>query len=385
MIESDDRSGHLEDGEPPPEKFGAASHSHPLQPPSTSNVVVITMHTTTVLSWLLVSFIGAGALHVTLLTATAECNLKFHHHKAEGILHPHRIFLLESALSTLFHAGLSAPAGSEKIAGGNSRVLATSVHIRRMGIDDTEAVIDQNSGVRGSELPVATNFTLDSVVSVTLSREDKTIPSIASLLTGAVSTRDLREILEVVDIAVEDATVHLTCADFRGSPDERGVTAARAHVMSDTTNNGWPMFFAGVAFALLAVGIVGVGAWVYKREEGRWPCAKKTADRGTADSVRYEADGDTKTAVVGMGILGAKCNAGRSPDSMVQRRRKGRTSGETADTAQGSGSPAMTVVSTTSKPPLGIAPLGKLESFRTPQKSKSDRVTMYDIERLTRT
>lgn len=325
------------------------------------------MRATLVLAGLVSPVVGAGA-QVHIATESARCTLAFD--LAPGrTLSVARVFRLETALAALFHAEVSAAADAQ------SQPAATSVHVRATRTDD-------GADGRGARA------TVEAVASTTAAREGAAPPArLAAALNEAAASRDLRGVLAAGGLVAPGGAASLACAAFDGASDERGVAFTQMDQAGSPQNGGWPMFVAGVALTLLCCGSVGVGLWVYRREGGGWPCAKGAADRGAEDSVHYGGDVDLEdeemtTATAATGILGANNDGNRGALQHLQRRKSGRASHLTEDTAWGS---PETVVSSASRHPVGITPAGTLESFRTPQRPKSARVQMYDMERLTRT
>ncbi|KAL7536553.1 hypothetical protein ACHAXR_007238, partial [Thalassiosira sp. AJA248-18] len=225
---------------------------------------------------------------------------------------------------------------------------------------------------------------------------------VASILTKTVSSSDILKVLIASELVADDSTVlELSFTEFDGSPDERGVTATETDIVSRSKNEGWPMFIAGALITLVFVGIAGVGTWVYKKEFGD---EKRSADGGSSsNSVHYNGDVnlDLEVATTASGVLGLKGHHPQADENVhpnennpFRRRRRGASSSSQTDnttafsSAQDFSSPKTQksgVASVSSKHPLGITSMRKLETFLTPQKAKSDRVPLYDIVRLTKT
>ena len=307
-------------------------------------------------------------------------------------------------------------------------VVVTSVHIERMKNDATTAASSNNLNDEESATVTSSTSTaliLESVVSTTFSdmglhnalersssMDGNTSasggPDVASMLTKSISTSDILRVLIGAELATDETTVlTLSFTDFGGSINERGVTATETSIETTTSqNDGWPMFYAGAMITLVFVSIIGVGYYVYKKEfASEKDASSSVSDGGDNDkshdnnnnSVHYSGDLDLEVATTAAspGVLGLK---GHHPQAAIldenahpnnsrayhRRNRRGLSSSSQTDnsTAFSSDQTAMT---STSKHPLGIRSMGKVESFLTPQKSKSDRMTVYDIERLTRT
>mmetsp|Transcript_11706 Transcript_11706/g.21646 ORF Transcript_11706/g.21646 Transcript_11706/m.21646 type:complete len:368 (-) Transcript_11706:54-1157(-) len=345
--------------------------------------------------------------HIKLYTTSAKFNANFFNLEPGRTFSTNQHFQFESATSKLFHTELSIHASGED---ENSHVVVTSVHVERMGNDDAATANLNYDG----DATTATTVTLESVVSVTFSDvglykavkrspiaggwEDKTAPDVATILTKTVSSSDLLNVLIAADLITDDATVELSFAEFDGSPDERGVTTTPTEIVSKHINDGWPMFFAGVMITLLFVSIASVVFWLFKKESGHWPFTKNSADDGSCNSVHYEGDIDLEVTTTASGVLGLKGhhpnNENIHPNKAYRRKRRGvSSSSKTHSTTDVStvwelGSPKTQKsggMSVSSKHPLGITSMRKLDTFLTPQKPKSDRVQIYDIERLTRT
>ena len=313
-------------------------------------------------------------------------------------------------------------------------VVVTSVHIEKMknnsNGDATTATAssnnlnDEESATVTSSTPTA--LILESVVSTTFSdmglhnalersssMDGNTSasggPNVASMLTKSISTSDILRVLIGAELATDETTVlTLSFTDFDGSINERGVTATETSIETTTSqNDGWPMFYAGAMITLVFVSIIGVGYYVYKKEFASEKDASssvsdggdndKSHDNNNNNSVHYSGDLDLEVATTAAspGVLGLK---GHHPQAATfdenvhpnnsrayhRRNRRGLSSSSQMDNSTAFSSDQTTITST-SKHPLGIRSMGKVESFLTPQKTKSDRMTVYDIERLTRT
>eukprot|EP00584_Thalassiosira_punctigera_P003915 CAMPEP_0172545226 /NCGR_PEP_ID=MMETSP1067-20121228/15192_1 /TAXON_ID=265564 ORGANISM="Thalassiosira punctigera, Strain Tpunct2005C2" /NCGR_SAMPLE_ID=MMETSP1067 /ASSEMBLY_ACC=CAM_ASM_000444 /LENGTH=362 /DNA_ID=CAMNT_0013331929 /DNA_START=199 /DNA_END=1287 /DNA_ORIENTATION=- len=339
--------------------------------------------------------------NIKIFTTSAKFNAKFN-------LDPGRIFLtnqqfqFESATSKLFHAELSTYTNYGD--GENPHVVVTSVHVER-----------SNADAIGGGATMAPTLSLESIVSVTFSNaslykalkrspiaggENKTSPNVASILAETVSSSDLLKVLVAADLITEDAMVEFSFAEFDGSPDKRGITSTQTDIVSTQQNDGWPMFFAGVMISLLFVSIISIVYWLFKKEKDGLPSKNNSGGDGSCNnSVHYEGNIDLEVATTATGVLGLRGhhpnNENMHPNKRTHpRKRRGNSSSNKTDgtthvsTIGDLGTPKTHksgVASVSSKHQLGITSMRKLDSFLTPQKPKSDRVRMYDMERLTRT
>ena len=241
--------------------------------------------------------------------------------------------------------------------------------------------------------------------------EDKTDPDLESMLTQTVSSTDILNVLIGEDLVEDDARVlELSFTEFDGSPTERGVTATQTEIVSTPQNDGWPMFFAGFMIALLFATIAVVGSWVFKKETGHWPFMqnKDAADDGSNRSVHFQGDVDLEemqmpispTATTASGVLGLKGYHPAEADLDAENfhpnsrayRRKGRSSSSNSSSSKTDNTTNASIAQSETQKSgakLGIVSMRRLNSFLTPQKPKSSshdaRVSLYDVERLTRT
>lgn len=349
-----------------------------------------------------------GQQHVKLSTSSARFTVSLTS-EPDHTFSTHEHFLFESVTSKLIHTELS---NVEDVFGGSANVVTTSVHVERMRNHE-----DRLGDAAEAEASAPSALELESVVSVTSSdvgihqalerspiaegMEDES--GIASILTEKVSPSTLLKVLVEAELVPDDARVlELSFAEFDGSVNERGIATTETDIVSKQINDGWPMFMAGVMITLVVVSIVGVVYYIVKKESGEWPFLDNNKDDGSSNSVHYRGDVDIEdAATTASGVLGLKGHhpqAGRvdtenaHPNERAYRRsRRGLSS--SSSTKTGSTSYASTAQDTarsgatraSSKHPLGIASMKKLESFLTPQKQKSDAMVMYDVERLTRT
>ena len=366
------------------------------------------------LSSLLLSAFGPYVVesqqHVQLTTASAKFNLSLTPNEQGHTFSTYQHFQFESATSRLFHEALTNYVGGEDSGSAKSRVVVTSVHVERMkttNVDDTD---EADSGAALSlESVVSATFSdvgLYQAVKVGLNDDTSSEPNLAAILTGTVSSSDVMKALIANELVAEDAkATEFSFTEFEGAIDERGVYATETDIVSKSVNDGWPMFFAGVMMTLLVVSIVSVAHWIRNKNKSISSSHASTiAEKNNADdargckSVHYVGDVDLEVATTASGVLGLKGHHPQAendenahPNRMMSYRGKRRglqsSSGQTSSTSSeylSPGSPR-TQKSASSKHPLGITSMRKLESFKTPPKPKSDRLALYDVERLTRT
>ena len=275
----------------------------------------------------------------------------------------------------------------------------TSVHVEHM---------ENADGV--GESPAS--LTLDSIVSVTFSEvglagaiittnpgeSGGDVSNLASTLTKAVSSEDVMKALMNEGLVTDDTELlTLSFSQFDGTSEERGIFSTETEIVTKRKNDGWPMFFAGVMLSVLLVSIWLVGSWIYQKEQlDKSPSSEK---QSSCRSVYYDGDVDLEDATTASGVLGLKGHhpvatqdENAHPNRMNRRKRRGGSSshktGATDDSSQCDAFSPMsqrTAASASSKQPLGITSMRKLSTFLTPQKPKSNRVNVYDIERLTYT
>jgi hypothetical protein len=296
----------------------------------------------------------------------------------------HEYFQFESATSKLFHNKLSDYDSD----GFDSHAVVTAVHVDKV----------EHEG--------ETIMSVDSVVSVTFSEvglqgamvrgiDEGDQGDISAVLSETVTNVDVMNVL--LDIGLADATsiAEMTFTPFEGSINERGVYSTDTDLVSKRKNNSWPMFFAGVMITLILCGITAMGLFTYLNENGTWMKRQKSNK-----SVHYEGDVDVENVTTASGVLGLK---GRHPEAEDkenenpnQRRRLKKSQGAiqnslTMDTDEVTfedveltpcSMTPQSCVSSSSRHPLGITSMRKLNSFMTPQKPKSDKLVMYDINRF---
>lgn len=352
----------------------------------------------TLLSICISSFVMASQQHVRLTTKSANFDLSITFEQGQTFS-INELFRFESATSKLFHAELSADAGSNAVHAMPDVILA-SVHVERMMNTKSSSAAKLNDGM---------GLTLKSVVSVTFSDvglynslevvpidgglEVNTAPDVASLLTQSVSSGDILKVLTAEGLVAIDTTVlDLSFTEFDSSSSKRGVTATETDIVSSDVNDGWPMFFAGVMITLLLLGIATVGAWVYNKE---FPSSKKTGDDDSCNSVHFKGDVNLddvlEVATSASGILGGKGHHPKAendenahPNSSAYRRnRRVFFSSSHPDMDADASADIFPVSPSPSKHPLGITKLEKVLTPRRPKKH-NDRTPMYDIEKLSR-
>mmetsp|Transcript_20621 Transcript_20621/g.43347 ORF Transcript_20621/g.43347 Transcript_20621/m.43347 type:complete len:355 (+) Transcript_20621:221-1285(+) len=301
-------------------------------------------------------------------------------------------FQFESATSKLFQENISDYTGEK-----DRRAVVTSVHVEHIQYGSGDAAASSGS------------YSLDSIVSVTFSEvglvgstittlnKDKDIPSLSAALNEIISGAELKKVLVEEGLAGDDNKIlKLSFSDFDGSVEQRGLYSNDAEIVSIRTNEGWPMFFAGVMVVVMLVCIWLVGSWIYKKETRDDEAA--SGKESSCQSVHYDGDVDLEVATTASGVLGLKGHhpvvdqENMNPNMMGRRKRRGgSTSQKTATTDDmsdlGHLSPMsdishQTNASAASKHPLGITSMRKLNTFLTPQKPKSDRVPNYNISRL---
>lgn len=351
---------------------------------------------------------AASEQHIQLSTASAKFLVSLSSEPARTFS-TNQHFQFESITSKLFHTELSTHASNVS---SNSHVVATGVHVERMRNTGAKN-LDSGAKETADTATAAATLNLESIISVTFSdvglgnaavmrspvdggwEAQPTTADIASILTKVVSSSDILNILVGAELVPDDATVlDLSFAEFNGSLNERGMTFTETEIVSKNINDGWPMFFAGVMITLLAVSIASVGYWIYNKEKGLAASKKSSAEDDSdscCDSVHYEGDIDVENATTASGVLGLK---GRHPQAVedenahpnraYRRKRISSSTGQTYSTSDASFADN-TQKSGVASAPLGITSMRRLDSFLTPQKPKSDRVPLYDIERLTRT
>ena len=325
----------------------------------------------------------ASQQHVRLTTTTANFDLSitFEHGRNLSI---NELFRFESATSKLFHTELSTDASSNADR-AMPDVIVSSVHVERMTNINGGVGLKLKSVVSVTFLDVGLYNALD-IASIDGGLEANTAIDVASLLTKSVSSDDILEVLTTEQVVASDTTVlGFTFTEFEGSSDERGVTTTDTDIVSNSVNDGWPMFFAGVMITFLFLGIATVGAFVYNKE---FRTSKKTGDDDSCNSIHFKCDDNIEVATTG--ILGgkghhpqAKNDENAHPNSSAHRRNRLVDDANAAHDSNSPISPRSGVMSVSSKHPLGIT---KLESIITPRRPKrhSDRTPMQDIERLTR-
>eukprot|EP00804_Cyclotella_cryptica_P020721 CCRYP_003524-RA/>CCRYP_003524-RA protein AED:0.03 eAED:-0.03 QI:0/-1/0/1/-1/1/1/0/352 len=300
------------------------------------------------------------------------------------------LFQFESATSKLFHENVSDYHGN----GVDAHAVVTGVHVERVKREPME-----NSGDYA--------MIIDSVVSMTFSEvglsgalvrgmDDGETLDISSVLSSAVTADEVMSVLQEHGLA-DDATsiVDLSFSPYQGSINQLGVYFTDTDLVSKRRNSGWPMFFAGVMIALLLCGIMAIALWLYLNENGTW-----IKRQNSTKSVHYEGDVDVEEATTASGVLGLKghhpqAEVDKENDRPNRRNRRpkksaslGSKSSWTVDTDDvGTLTPMsqQSVVSASSRHPLGITSMRKLNTFLTPQKPKSDRVVLYDIDRFSYT
>jgi len=354
---------------------------------------------------------------VKLSTTSARFNLSITPPDQGGaFFSTNQLFQFESATSKLFHEELPARIDSEGADHARSHVVVTSVHVERARMRNNDIDAEAEDAA----------FTLESVVSVTFSdvglygamerapitgaglEDDNAAQAsnLAAMLTETISSSDIMMVLVGKElVADDDRILELSFTEFNGSTSERGVYATETDIVSKSVNDGWPMFFAGIMMSLLVVSIASVSHWLYRSNKNRSDYGvpsteKNTDDDGDCKSVHYNGDIDLEVATTASGILGlkgrhpqAENDENAHPNSMSYRRKRRYTGQAVIATGMGSGLDLMGspktqksgAMSASSKHPLGITSMRRLDSFSTPQKPKSDRVKVYDIQRLTRT
>lgn len=249
-------------------------------------------------------------------------------------------------------------------------------------------------------------MSVDSVVSVTFSEIglsgalirgiEEEEHDVEKILSETVSNVDMMNLL--LDNGLADATsiADMSFAPFTGSVNERGVYTTDTDLVSKKKNSSWPMFFAGVMITLILCGITAMGLYTYLNEKGTWMKRQKSNK-----SVVAEGDVDVENATTASGVLGLKGHHPEAEDkenahpNQARRMRKGQgailntltmdtddiTDFEEVQLTPSSLTP-QSCVSAASRFPLGITSMRKLNSFKTPQRPKSDKVVMYDVNRF---
>lgn len=296
----------------------------------------------------------------------------------------HEYFQFESATSKLFHTKLSeydAP-------GYDSHAVVTGVHV--------EKVVHDNAKIMSVDSVVSVTFSEVGLSGALMRGIDEEEHELADVLSTTVSNVDMMNVL--LDIGLADATsiAEMTFVPFTGSINERGVYSTDTDLISKKKNSSWPMFFAGVMISLILCGITAMGLYTYLNENGMWMRRQKSNK-----SVVAEGDIDIENATTASGVLGLK---GRHPEAEEKenahpnhkrRSRKGQgaiinsltmdtddvTDFEDVELTPSSMTP-QSCVSAASRFPLGITSMRKLNTFMTPQRPKSDKVVMYDVNRF---
>jgi hypothetical protein len=318
---------------------------------------------------------------VQLYTSSSKFSLSISAPRSWNV---HEYFQYESATSKLFHNKLSEYDGE----GYDSHAVVTAVHV--------ENVNHENAKI----------MNIDSVVSVTFSEVglkgalvrglDEEPDDVTDVLSKTVTNVDMMNLL--LDIGLADATsiADVTFAPFTGSINERGVYSTDTDLVSKRKNSSWPMFFAGVMITLILCGISALGLFTYLNENGTWMKRQQSNK-----SVHAEGDVDVENATTASGVLGLKGHHPEAEDkenahpNQMRRSRKGQgailssltmdtddvTDFEDVQLTPCSLTP-QSCVSAASRYPLGITSMRKLNNFMTPQRPKSDKLVMYDVDRF---
>ena len=293
----------------------------------------------------------------------------------------HEYFQFESATSKLFHTKLSEYDDQSF----DSHAVVTGVHVDKISLDGMI-------------------MNVDSVVSVTLSEVglqgalmrglDEGKDDISAVLSKTVTNTDMMNVL--LDIGLADAVsiADMTFVPFQGSVNERGVYTTDTDLVSTRKNSNWPMFFAGVMITLLLCGITAMSLHTYLKENGTW-----TKRQPSNKSVHYEGDVDAENGTTASGVLGLK---GHHPEAEDKENAHPNNSRRRSRKSQGAILSSLTMetdevtfedvqltpcsmtsqsVASASRHPVGITSMRKLNSFLTPQRHKSDKMTLYDVGR----
>ena len=273
--------------------------------------------------------------------------------------------------------------------GFDSHAVVTGVHVEKVHYDNAQIM------------------TVESIVSVTFSEVglsnalmrglDEEGEDVSSVLDKTVTSVDMMNVL--LDIGLVDATAitDIAFSPFTGPLNQRGVYSTDTDLVSSRKNSGWPMFFAGVMVTLILAGITAMGLYTYLNENGTWMRRQKSNK-----SVHYNGNVDIENATTASGVLGLKGHhpeledkENAHPNSNRRRYRKGQgpipntftmdtddiTDFEDVQLTPSSLTP-QSCVSTASRHPLGITSMRKLGSFKTPQRPKSERMALYDVNRF---
>lgn len=332
-----------------------------------------------------------GAVHaqqqVQLFTNSSEFQLSL---STDRTFTVNELFQLESATSKLFHEKVSDYHGN----GVDAHAVVTGVHVERVKREPME-----NSGDNA--------IIIESVVSMTFSEVglsgallrgigDGENLDISSILSSTVTAEEVLRVLQENGLA-DDATsiVDLSFSPFQGSINQRGIYFTDTDLVSRRRDSGWPMFFAGVMIALLLCGIAAIALWLYLNENGTW-----IKRQNSNKSVHYEGDVDVEDATTASGVLGLKghhpqAEVNKENDRPNRRNRRPKKSaslgskshwtGDTDDVGTLTPMSRESGISASPRHTLGITSMRKLNTFLTPQKPKSDRVVLYDLERLSYT
>lgn len=256
-------------------------------------------------------------------------------------------------------------------------------------------------------------LTMEAVVSVTFSQvgiykalkrspltgglEEKVAPNLASLLSKVISEEELFTTLVMSGIfpdGYSEDELKVSFESFNGDFNERGMySLGDTEIVSNGKNGGWAMFWAGIFFTLVFGSSIAVGSWVYKAEHGHWPFIPNTEDSRDSAVHHHDNEDDEEMMVPTNGLLGLKghhpsaaSKENSHPNNTATRRRKRIGAKESPSSYDESAFSPNSQASSSSRHPLGIKSMRKLNtSFFTPQKPKSrGQMVLYDVERLTK-
>jgi len=343
---------------------------------------------------------SAVAQHTIKLTTTSA-KLSLSVSSRDTKLDTAELFQFETAMSKLFHNELSEHTSKLDRDAANTHVIVTSVHVQEQTKTD------------GADLEFKPSLRIESILSVTFSDvgmykavkrspilgglEKKTAPNLSTILSQIVFTSDILEVLIESNLVSDDASIGTL--SFDGSVNERGVTATETDIVSKKESGAGGMFFAGMFLTLLLVTIIGLGTYVYLKESGRLVLLGNKGDDASVHYDDFECAATTASGV--LGLVGYHPQAEKENQNSnvrrIHRRRKKCSSDFGSTYASSAGdmiSPTNSQVTCSmtkaTKRPLGITSMSKLNSsrsisFLTPQKVKSDKLVLYDAERMTRT
>ena len=370
---------------------------------------------------ILLSSTGGGGVHaqqlIKIYTTYAKCRLSLPISNPSTFTVPtQQQFQFESAASKLFHNEIThRDRGELNDPYANARAVLTTVQLN-----------DVESGVTTKTTDAAFTMknllTMEAVVSVTFSQvgiykalkrspltgglEEKVAPNLASLLSRVISSEELFSTLVMSGIIPPDdgyieEVLEVSFEKFDGDFDERGMYTMGDIEIVSNGKSGFAMFMAGMFFTLVLGSSIAVGSWAYKSEHGHWPFFPNLEggpfpfpnSQESRDIVVHSGEDDEGDAEMMLppqgGYLGLK---GHHPISSASKEnshpngmRKRITHSDESDFSPNkSDFSPNTQVSASSKHPLGIKSMRKLNaSFFTPQKPKTSLV-LYDVERLTK-